>query len=60
MSSDILKTLMYGLSPAERGLVNTDDQPIAAFPPDYTEHLIAALEKANPELFKGNPRKSGE
>jgi esterase/lipase superfamily enzyme len=49
-SSDILITLAYGLSPAERGLVRGENLPIWAFPADYIERLRAAIIKANPDL----------
>jgi len=49
-SSDILITLAYGLSPAERGLVRGKNLPIWAFPTDYIERLRAAIIKANPGL----------
>ena len=49
-SSDILMTLRYNLSPAERGLVRSDDSPIWTFPPDYITRLREAIVKVNPEL----------
>ena len=49
-SSDILITLAYGLSPAERGLVRGENLPVWEFPADYIERLRAAIIKANPEL----------
>ncbi|MDX2499988.1 MAG: hypothetical protein QNL14_05700, partial [Deltaproteobacteria bacterium] len=49
-SSDILITLAYGLSPAERGLVRGENMPVWEFPADYIERLRAAIIKANPEL----------
>jgi esterase/lipase superfamily enzyme len=49
-SSDILITLAYGLSPAERGLVRGEDSPIWSFPADYIKRLRAAIIKANPDL----------
>ena len=52
VSSDILMTLMYDLSPEERGLVIRDDVPLWNFPEDYVERLRKSLAKANPELGK--------
>ena len=49
-SSDILITLAYGLSPAERGLVRGEDSPVWTFPADYIERLRSAIIKANPDL----------
>jgi hypothetical protein len=36
--------LYFDLDPAERGLVQRDDSPVWAFPPDYIERLTASLE----------------
>ena len=44
VSSDLLMTLLYGLSPEERGLVREKDSPIWGFPPDYVERLRASLQ----------------
>jgi esterase/lipase superfamily enzyme len=49
-SSDLLMTLMYDLSPAERGLQRSDGSSIWTFPPDYVERLRAAVQRARPEL----------
>jgi len=58
VSSDILVTLMYDLPPAERGLVQpSGGQPVWTFPADYPDRLVKALEKANPELFRGELRR---
>ena len=46
VSSDVLMTLMYGLSPEERGLVRIEDSHIWTFPKDYIQRLRAALTKA--------------
>ena len=45
-SSDILATLMFDLTPAERGLEQTGESPIWAFSADYIEKLRASLVKA--------------
>jgi esterase/lipase superfamily enzyme len=50
VSSDILMTLMYGLEPAERGLVSKSDFPEWHFPPDYVERLRQSLVEINPAL----------
>jgi len=50
VSSDVLMTLAYDLSPDERGLVRNDEGlPVWTFPPDYIDRLRDALIKANPE-----------
>ena len=45
-SSDVLIALKYRLSPAERGLVRSEDSFVWAFPDDYIERLRAAVIKA--------------
>jgi len=52
-SSDILMTLMYYLSPEQRGLVRTEEWPIWSFPPDYIIRLKNALIEVNPDLARG-------
>jgi esterase/lipase superfamily enzyme len=42
-SSDILATLMFDLTPAERGLEQTDGRSIWTFPADYIDRLRKAL-----------------
>jgi esterase/lipase superfamily enzyme len=49
-SSDVLMTLLYGLTPAERGLVKQDDMPVYSFPPDYIKRLWNAIEKVDPQF----------
>ena len=49
-SSDILMTLMYGLGPSERGLVQAGESKIWTFPPDYIERLRKALGEIDPAL----------
>lgn len=51
-SSDILMTLRYDLSPAERGLVHDVGNPVWSFPPDYISRLREAIVKVNPKLAK--------
>jgi hypothetical protein len=41
-------TLMYGLSPEERGLVRYEDFPVWNFPKDYVQRLRASLAEVNP------------
>jgi len=48
VSSDILMTLMYGLSPKERGLVSWEGLPIWMFPDDYIKQLRAKLVEVLP------------
>jgi esterase/lipase superfamily enzyme len=50
VSSDILSTLMYDLSPQERSLTRTREWPIWQFPPDYITTLAERLAKQNPDL----------
>lgn len=47
ISSDILMTLRYGLSPAQRGLEQHGDSPVWRFPDDYVERFQEALARAN-------------
>jgi esterase/lipase superfamily enzyme len=49
VSSDILMSLRYGLSPAERGLEQRDDSPLWRFPDDYLERFEIALARADIE-----------
>ncbi len=50
VSSDILTTLMYDLTPEERTLQRTREWPIWKFPPNYIETLAERLSKENPVL----------
>jgi esterase/lipase superfamily enzyme len=54
-SSDILMSVMYGLSPGERGLVHIEGSSIWTFPPDYIKRLRTALAKVIPELDFDEP-----
>ena len=49
-SSDILMTLMYDLSPAERGLQRSDEFGIWTFPSDYIDRLRMAVSRVHPKL----------
>lgn len=44
VSSDLLLTFKYGLTPEERGLVRSEDLPSWKFPPDYIDRMKAAVE----------------
>ena len=50
VSSDILSTLMYDLTPKERTLTRTKEWPMWKFPPDYIKTLAERLAKENPAL----------
>ena len=50
VSSDLLMSLLYNLTPKDRGLVMRDDAPIWTFPPDYVKHLRDTLARVNPAL----------
>lgn len=42
-SSDILLSLMFGLPPSQRGLIQQRDMPVWSFPPDYIHRLKESL-----------------
>lgn len=46
VSSDILMTLKYNLSPRERGLLQSEDSTLWRFPADYIARLRAAVTRA--------------
>ena len=50
VSSDILTTLLYDLTPEERTLQRTREWPMWKFPPDYIKTLAERLAKENPAL----------
>ncbi|MBK1790277.1 alpha/beta hydrolase [Persicirhabdus sediminis] len=50
VSSDILIATSTNMSPAERGLVRSDDDTTWSFPSDYISRLKGALLKINPDL----------
>jgi uncharacterized membrane protein YqhA len=56
VSSDILTSLRYGLAPADRGLVLSEDLPIWTFPADYIDKLRSVLIKVNPGLAGGRDK----
>ena len=63
VSSDILMTLMYSLSPEQRGLVRYEDFPVWDFPEDYVTRLRASLAEVNPsfgEAIRQNESPPGE
>lgn len=49
-SSDILMTLMYDLSPAERGLQLSNDSGIWTFPTDYIDRLRMTVSRVHPNM----------
>jgi len=50
VSSDILSTLMYDLTPEERSLQRSREWPIWQFPKDYITKLTTKLVERNPAL----------
>jgi len=50
VSSDILATLRYELSPAQRGLAQDPETGVWEFPPDYLAQLERAIFRADPAL----------
>ena len=50
VSSDVLMTMYYGLTPEERGLVKQEDLPVFTFPPNYISRLWEAIEEVDPEF----------
>ncbi len=52
VSSDVLATLLYDLSPAERGLQRAGDSPVWHFPADYVERLHAAIFARYPAMMQ--------
>jgi len=65
VSADILMSLLYDLTPAQRGLERSDDYPVWRFPVDYPERLQRGLDAAGARPFddrdaqgRRHPRKS--
>jgi esterase/lipase superfamily enzyme len=52
VSSDVLATLRYELSPAQRGLVQDPETGVWEFPADYLDRLESAIYDADPELAR--------
>lgn len=50
VSSDLLATLRYKISPVERGLEQDRETGVWRFPPDYLAALEAAVARADPTL----------
>jgi pimeloyl-ACP methyl ester carboxylesterase len=50
VSSDILMTLTYGLTPKQRGLVDQEGLPLYTFPLDFINRLWNAIEKVDPKF----------
>ena len=57
VSSDVLMTLVYGLTPEARGLQLKPDMPVYEFPPDYMSRLWAALARADPAFRRAYERR---
>ncbi len=57
VSSDVLMTLVYGLTPEERGLQLKPDMPVYEFPPDYIARLWAALARVDPAFRRAYERR---
>ena len=49
-SSDILMTLMYDLTPEQRGLILKQNMPVWEFPGDYLTRLWATLEEKDEDF----------
>jgi esterase/lipase superfamily enzyme len=58
VSSDILSTLMYDLTPEERGLFHSKEWPIWQFPPDYITRLTDSLVERDPALAPSKEKKT--
>lgn len=52
VSSDLLATLRYDLSPAERGLVQNPETGVWEFPPDYLPRLERKIYQLDPDLAR--------
>jgi len=52
VSSDVLSTLRYDLTPAQRGLTQDTDTGVWEFPPNYLDRLESAIYAADPELAR--------
>ncbi len=50
VSSDILMTLSYGLSPKQRGLIDEEGMPMYTFPKDFIQRLWDAIETVDPKF----------
>ncbi len=57
VSSDVLMTLVYGLTPEERGLQLKPDMPVYEFPPDYLNRLWVALARVDPGFQRAYERR---
>jgi len=52
VSSDVLATLLYDLSPPERGLERPGDSPVWEFPVPYLDRLQAAILARYPDMMR--------
>ncbi|ABI93305.1 alpha/beta hydrolase (plasmid) [Roseobacter denitrificans] len=52
VSSDIVTSINFDLTPAERGLVRAPVGPGWVFPPDYPSKLRSAVRRADPSLVR--------
>ena len=52
VSSDVLATLRYDLTPRERGLTQDPDTGVWAFPADYLSRLESVIFEADPDLAR--------
>lgn len=50
VSSDILMTLYYGLSPSQRGLAEEEGLPMYTFPPNFINRLWSSIETVDPQF----------
>lgn len=50
VSSDVLLSLLTGLSPSERGLVLHPDLPLWGFPPDYVERSRTMMDRLDTDF----------
>jgi esterase/lipase superfamily enzyme len=51
VSADILMTLLYDLTPQQRGLQRSEEYPVWQFPDDYPERLRSGLDTAGARPF---------
>lgn len=50
VSSDVLMSIYYDLSPEQRGLLSQDGMPVYTFPEDYITRLWQAIRAVDPEF----------
>ena len=59
VSSDVLATLRYDMTPAQRGLAQDPETGVWDFPPDYLSRLQGAIFQADPDLARRAQGKAG-